>query len=170
MSPPCGVGVFEASVAVVERDPAIESLIQLDFGPGKTEAAVLGRDLEAAALPLHDVVVADYAFMQERADAVELVRSGTPSFGGVARSTRETAVVVRDEAPQHDVGGVEVGRLGETEFAAQAVLRGEPRPSWRRRRRRVSRLSQSPSTSLSFSTRWWSLKPAYLVRARRSTA
>src|SRR5260370_28357211 len=112
------VGVFEARVAVVERDPAIESLIELDFCASETEAAVLGRDLEAAALPLHDVVVADDAFVQERTDAVELAGSGPPGFGGVARGTREAAVVVGDEAPQHFIGGGEITSIGEAELAA----------------------------------------------------
>jgi hypothetical protein len=126
MSPPCGVGVFEARIAVVERDPAIESLIKLDFGPGKAEPAVLGRDLEAAALPLHDVVIADDPFVEERTDAVELLWSGTPSFGGVARGVREAAVVVSDEAAQHFVGRGKIRSVGETEFAAQAILEDTP--------------------------------------------
>jgi len=62
MSPSCGAGVFEASVATVQRDPAIKTLVELDFSPSEAEAAVLGWDLEAAAFPLHDVVVADDAF------------------------------------------------------------------------------------------------------------
>jgi hypothetical protein len=126
MSPPCGVDVFEAGVAVVERDPAIEALVQLDFGAGETEASLLRRDLQAAAFPLHDVVVADDAFMEERADALELVGSGTPGFGGVARSAREAAVVVGEELSQDGVGGVDVGSFGEAEFAAQAVLEDTP--------------------------------------------
>src|SRR6266852_6358795 len=272
MSPPCGVGVFQASVAVIERDPAIESLIELDFCASESEAAVLGRDLEATALPLHDIVITDDAFVEKRADALELVGGRTPGFGGIARGTREAAVIVGDEAPQHFVGRGEITSMGETEFAAQAILehtpetfdaafglrrlrgdegdaefgegaaelgrlalageffferpvgmvanedaaavavesgrdteateqaleqaeiafggfrkeelggedfaggivlhaqRGEPRPSWRRRRRRVSRAREKPSTSQSFSQRWWSLKPGYLERARRRTA
>ncbi len=118
--------MFQASLAIVERDPAIKSLVQLDFCAREGEAAVLGRDLEAAALPLHDVVVADDAFVPERADALELIRSGAPGSGGVARGPREAAVVVGDEVPQHSVGGVQVGGLGEAEFAAQAVLEDAP--------------------------------------------
>src|SRR5712692_4578615 len=122
MSPPCGVGVFQASVAVIERDPAIESLIELDFCASESEAAVLGRDLEATALPLHDIVITDDAFVEKRADALELVGGRTPGFGGVARGTREAAVIVGDEAPQHFVGRGEITSMGETEFAAQAIL------------------------------------------------
>ena len=118
--------MFEASVAVVERDAAIESLIELDFGAREAEAPVLGRDLEAAALPLHDIVVADDAFMKERTDAVELVWSGTPGFGGVARGACEAAVIVGDEAAEHAVGGVQIAGLREAQFAAQAILKDTP--------------------------------------------
>ena len=97
MSPLPDVGVFEAGIAVVERDSAIESLIELDFCSGKTEAAVLGRDLHTSPVPLHDVVVADDAFVAERTDALEIVGSGPPGLGGLARSAREAAVVVGDE-------------------------------------------------------------------------
>ncbi len=126
MSPRWCVGVFEASVAVVEGDPAIESLIDLDFCTSETESAVLGWDLESAALPLHDVVVADDAFVQERADAVELAGSGTPGLGGVARGACEAAVVVREEALQYRVGGGKITRIGEAEFTAQAILENPP--------------------------------------------
>ena len=60
MSPWRSQGVLQAGVAVVERDAPIESLIEVDFGSGKAEAAGLLGDLEALAFPLHDVVVADH--------------------------------------------------------------------------------------------------------------
>src|SRR5712692_2027503 len=126
MSPPWGLGVFQTGVSVVERNPSIKTLVELDFGSCEAEAAVLGRDLEAAARPLHDVVVADDAFVQERADALELVGSATPGLGSVARGTCEAAVVVGDEAPQHGVGGVEIACLRKAEFAAQAILKNTP--------------------------------------------
>jgi len=82
MSPPA-VGMFEASVAIVERDSAIKTLTKLIFCAGETETAVLRRDLEATALPLHDVVVvADATFVQERTNANKSVWGGTL---GVAR-------------------------------------------------------------------------------------
>jgi hypothetical protein len=71
--------VFEAGVAVVERDAPIGSLVDLHFGAGEAEAPSLLGNLEATAFPLHDVVVADDAFVQERADAVELYGSRTRS-------------------------------------------------------------------------------------------
>jgi hypothetical protein len=40
MSPP-DADVCEPGVAVVERDPAIESLLELNFGAGKAVAAAL---------------------------------------------------------------------------------------------------------------------------------
>ena len=126
VSPPWGIGVFEAGIAVVKRYPSIESMVELHFSPGEAEAAVLGRDLEALAFPLHDVVVADDAFVLERADTVDVFWSRSPGLGGVAWGTREAAIVVGDEAVQHAVGGVQVGSASETEFAAQAILEYAP--------------------------------------------
>src|SRR2546428_6303500 len=105
MSPPGGGSVFEAGLAVVERDPPVESLIELDLGSGEAEAPCLGRDLQAAALPLHDVVVADDAFVPERTDAVQIVGRETPGCGGGARRAGGAPGVVRGEASQHPVGG-----------------------------------------------------------------
>src|SRR5713226_7424935 len=118
--------MFQAGVAIVERDAPVESLIDLHFGTGEAEAARLLGDLEAAALPLHDVVVADDALMHEAADAVETFRSRTPSGCVFARLPGEAAVVVGDEFAQHSVGGVDVGCLGKTQFAGEAILQHAP--------------------------------------------
>ena len=118
--------MLQAGVAVVERDPAVEGLVDLHLGAREAEAACLLGNLEAAALPLHDVVVADDAFMQEAADAVDIFRSGPPRGGRFARRPGETAVVVGDEFAQHDVGGVEVLSGVEAEFTAQAILQHAP--------------------------------------------
>ncbi len=118
--------MFQAGVAVVEGDPAIKSLIDLHFGTGETEAVGLLGDLEAAAFPLHDVVVADSALVHEAADAVEAVRRGSPGGFHLAGLFGETAVVVDDEATQHGVGGVEVVSSSQAEFAAQAILQHAP--------------------------------------------
>ncbi len=87
MSPSWGVGVFEASIAVVERDASVESVIELNFGTCDAEAPMLGQDLETVTLPLHDVVVADDAFVNEGRDTREIRWGRASSFGGVARST-----------------------------------------------------------------------------------
>jgi hypothetical protein len=50
MSPSGKVGMMEPSVAMVERDAAVESLIDLHFGSGETVATRLRVDLEAAAV------------------------------------------------------------------------------------------------------------------------
>ena len=120
--------MFQAGVAVVERHSPVESLIDLDFSAGEAEAAGLLGDLEAAALPLHDVVVADDAFVHEAADAVEAVRRGPPSGLHFAGFFSETAVVVGEELAQDGVGGVEVSSLGKAEFTAQAILQQAPEP------------------------------------------
>jgi hypothetical protein len=46
------------------------------LGAGEAESLRLGRDLEVASLPLHDVVVADTAIMMNAADAVEVAGGG----------------------------------------------------------------------------------------------
>jgi hypothetical protein len=61
--------VVEPGVAVVERDAAVESLIDLHFGSSETVATRLRVDLQALAVPLHDIVVADDALVGEAADA-----------------------------------------------------------------------------------------------------
>lgn len=97
MSPP-GVNfctaVQEFPISVVDRNLSVEKLQDPDSGTGKAEALRLGRVLEVARVPLHDVIVADQAFMMEAADMVEALGSGTPSFCGFARRASEAAVLV----------------------------------------------------------------------------
>src|SRR5712664_4464532 len=128
MSPPWDGRVFEASVAVVERHPPIESLVDVHFGAGEAEPPCLLGDLEAAAFPLHDVVVADGAFVDEAADALKTFRSRAPSGCGFAGLPGETAVVVGDKLAQHGVGGVDVRGFGKAQFAGEAILQHAPEP------------------------------------------
>ncbi len=118
--------MVQASVAVVEGDAAIERLVDVHFGAGEAEAAGLLGDLEAAAFPLHDVVVADGAFMHEAADAREIFWSRPPRSGGFTRLPGESAIVIGDELAQHGVGRVEVLSTSQAEFAAQAILQQAP--------------------------------------------
>src|SRR5580765_5154995 len=126
MSPPWHGCELQASLAVVERDAAIEGLMDMYFGAGEAEATGLLRDLETAAFPLHDVVVADDTFMHEAADAVETVGSFPPSGCSFACLPGETTVVVDDELAQHGVGGIDVRRLGQAQFAGEAILQDAP--------------------------------------------
>src|ERR1700682_1002456 len=101
MSPP-GVNLstveVEFVVCVIDRNLSFERFIELHFCPGEAEAVWLGRDLEAASVPLHDIVVADAALVMEAADAIKVFRSGTPSLFRIARCATEAAVVVGQEA------------------------------------------------------------------------
>jgi hypothetical protein len=81
MSPWRRQGVLQAGVTVVERNASVERLIDVDFRSGKAEASALLGDLEALAVPLHDVVIADHALMNEAADAVQVVGSRPPRRG-----------------------------------------------------------------------------------------
>jgi hypothetical protein len=117
---------LQAGVGVVERDVAVKRLIDVDFGSGKAEALALLWDLEALAVPLHDVVVADHALMNEGADAVEIFRSRTPCGLHFQRTAGEAVVVVRQENAEHGVGGIQVASVSQAKFAAQAVLKHAP--------------------------------------------
>ena len=83
---------MEFGIRVADGDLSFERFKDLHFSTGEAEALRLGRDLEAAADPLHDIVIADAALVMEAADAIEICGSGTPSFFHIARSTSEAAV------------------------------------------------------------------------------
>src|SRR5258706_7539193 len=86
--------MFQAGVAIVERDAPIEGLIDLYFGASEAEPACLLGNLEASALPLHDVVVTNHALVHQAADTIEDLRSSTPRGFFFARQPSETAAVV----------------------------------------------------------------------------
>src|ERR1035441_7204783 len=100
--------------------------MELHLGTSEAEALGLGRDLEAASVPLHDVVVADRALVMEAADGIEVFGSRTPSFFGFARRTTEAAVVVGQEVAKDLVGGVQIVRASQTQLAGEAILKGAP--------------------------------------------
>jgi len=126
MSPWRSQGVLQTGVTVVERDAAVESLIEIDFGSGKAEALSLPGDLEALAFPLHDVIVADHALVNETADAIQVFRGWTPSGLQVTGTASKAAVVVGQEDAQHGVGGSEIASLSESELAGEAILEDAP--------------------------------------------
>ena len=86
----------------------------------------MGRNLEAATIPLHDVVVADRPFVKKAADALQVGRSGSPSFLGLARSAAEASVVVGQETAQDLVGGRKLSGSSQTQFAGKTILKGAP--------------------------------------------
>ena len=126
MSPSGEIGVLEACVAVVERDTAIEGVADLDLGAGKTKATRLGMNLQAPAIPLHDVVVADNAFVSEAANALQILWRRAPRFFVLARVAGEAAIIVGDEAAQHGIGGNDVTSFGQAEFAGETILEHPP--------------------------------------------
>src|SRR6266852_537749 len=126
LSPPWDGRVHQAGVAIVERDSSVKGLVEMYLGAGETEALCLLGDLEAAAIPLHDVVLADGAFVHEAADALQAFRRGPPGGFHFAGFFGETAIVVGDELAQHGVGGVDIGGFGEAQFAGEAILQHAP--------------------------------------------
>src|SRR5258707_7107342 len=121
MSPWRSQGVLQSGVAVIKRDETIESVIEEDFGSGKAEAAGLLGDLEALALPLHDVVVADDTFMNEANDAIQILRSRTPSGRSRTRRPGEAAAVVGEGGTPDGLGGNPIQRARPAQVATQAV-------------------------------------------------
>src|SRR5258708_14274102 len=97
--------MFQAGVAIVDRDAHIEGLIDLYFGASEAEPACLLGNLEASALPLHDVVVTNHALVHQAADTIEDLRSSTPRGFFFARLPSETAVVVGAEIARGGGGG-----------------------------------------------------------------
>jgi hypothetical protein len=79
--------------------------------------------LETAAVPLHDVVIADDALVDKAADPTEIFGGRTPSLFRFARSMAEAAIVVGQEATQELVGGGQVGGACEAEFTSKAILK-----------------------------------------------
>src|SRR6202158_370195 len=126
MSPLAPLSEVQPNLPIVDRYVARETLIQMDVGTGEAETVRLRRDLEAPPLPLHHVVVADDAFMNETADAVQILGRGAPGFLGLARGARQAAVVIRHEARQEQVGGLARTDAGEAQLADQAILKAAP--------------------------------------------
>ena len=120
------VGEAEFSICVIDRNLSCERFNELHFGPGEAEALRLGRDLEAASAPLHDVVVANAALVKKAADVIEIFGSWPPSLFGIARRTAETSVVVGKKTAQDLVGGVQIVGTGQTQLAGEAILKGAP--------------------------------------------
>src|SRR5256885_4745558 len=100
----------------------------MNFGAGEAEALSLLWDLKALALPLHDVVVADHALVNEAADAVEVVRGRAPCSLAFTRTAGEAAVVVGHKDSQHGVGGSQIAGLSQAKFTAQTILQYAPEP------------------------------------------
>src|SRR5258707_7748236 len=93
--------MFQAGVAIVERDAPIEGLIDLYFGASEAEPACLLGNLEVSALPLHDVVVTNHALVHQAADTIEDLRSSTPRGFFFARQPSETAGLGGEELIPH---------------------------------------------------------------------
>src|SRR5712692_2791422 len=110
--------MMKLAVSVVDLDASSKGFAELHLGTGEAETFWLGRDLETAAVPLHDVVIADDALVDEAADAAEICGGRAPSrfrFTGRAQ-----------EAAQDIVGGDQIGGADEAEFTGKAVLKSAP--------------------------------------------
>src|SRR5258708_2317717 len=121
MSPWRSQGVLQSGVAVIKRDATIESGIEEAFGCGKAEAGGLLGDREAWALPLHDVVVADDTFMNEANDAIQILRSRTPSGRSCTRRPGEAAAVDLGEGTPAGSGGHKIHGPGPRDRPAEAI-------------------------------------------------
>ena len=118
--------MMKLAVSVVDLDASSKGFAELDFGTGEAEALWLGRDLETAAVPLHDVVIADDALVDKATDAAEIFRGRAPGLCGFSRSAAEATIVVGQEAAQNVVGGGQTGGAREAEFTGKAILKSAP--------------------------------------------
>src|SRR5260221_7487538 len=91
VSPPLLVRMMKLAVSVVDLDASSKGFAELHLGTGEAEAFWLGRDLETAAVPLHDVVIADDALVDEAADAAEIFGGRAPSLFRFSGSAAEAA-------------------------------------------------------------------------------
>ena len=78
--------------------------------------------MEAAAIPLHNVVVADRALVMKAEDAVQILGSGTPGLFGVAGRASEATVVVGKEIAQDSQPALQVALA-----VGQQAIREQPR-------------------------------------------
>src|SRR5216683_1988355 len=113
--------MMKLAVSVVDLDASSKGFAELHLGTGEAEAFWLGRDLETAAVPLHDVVIADDALVDEAADAAEIFGGRAPSLFRFSGSAAEAAVVVGQEAAQDIVGGDQIGGAVAAQQVAQQV-------------------------------------------------
>jgi hypothetical protein len=85
--------MVELVIAVIDCNLSLARFHELNSGSSKAEAVLLGRDLEAASVALHDIVIADAALVMKAADAIKVFRSGTPSLFRIARCAPSPARV-----------------------------------------------------------------------------
>jgi hypothetical protein len=128
MSPPVKLttGVVKSGFSVVDGNFSIECFAKLDFDPGEAETFWLRWNLEAAAVPLYNVVVADRAFVKKAADAIQVPGSGTPGFFGLTRGAAEAPVVVGQEMAEDLVGRLEIGGTSQSQFTGETILERAP--------------------------------------------
>ena len=79
--------MLEVVLAMVDGDVSFKRFVDSYVCSGEAEALCLGRDVEAAAVPLHDIVVADRAFVMKTADAIQFGGGGTPGLFRLAWRT-----------------------------------------------------------------------------------
>jgi hypothetical protein len=114
------------AVSVVDVDTPSKGFAKLNLGTGEAEAFWFWRDLETAAVPLHDIVIADDALVDEAADATEIFGGHTPSLFRFSRGPTEATIVVRQKAAQDLGGGSQIGGAREAQFTGKAI-RGRKR-------------------------------------------
>src|SRR6266704_3149889 len=127
--------MMKLAVSVVDLDASSKGFAELHLGTGEAEAFWLGRDWETAAVPLHDVVIADDALVDEAADAAEIFGGRAPSLfrfsGSGADEAEFTGKAVLKSAPQAldaALGLRAVGRnVGDAELRKSATKLGRLR-------------------------------------------
>src|SRR2546429_4203956 len=118
--------MMKLAVSVVDLDASSKGFAELHLGTGEAETFWLGRDLETAAVPLHDVVIADDALVDEAADAAEIFGGRAPSLFRFSGSAAEAAGVIGEgAAADHGCGGPN-GRARQGGVHCEGGLENDP--------------------------------------------
>src|ERR1700731_1484942 len=92
------LGLGQAGALVIDREGAIEVLVQVDRSPGITAPWTARRHINALATEFDGVVIRDRPSVLEAKELIETAAIGRrqPRRGGVGRRDRETAIVPGD--------------------------------------------------------------------------
>src|SRR5258707_4488335 len=118
--------MMKLAVSVVDLDASSKGFAELHLGTGEAETFWLGRDLETAAVPLHDVVIADDALVDEAADAAEIFGGRAPSLFRFSGSAAEAADARGEVAARETQVGGQIERGDHDEDPDVAVFCSMP--------------------------------------------
>lgn len=121
-------GDREPLAPVGDGERAVEVRMDLDARPGVAAARRAWAQLEDAPIVQDGVIVLDRAQVFKTADAVQVRRGRAPRRLGMGWGMGEAGVVAWEKPIEDPLRLRERVRLGETEFADEAILKGAEEP------------------------------------------